>query len=192
MISSEEGKKLLQLARESIECFFESKECVAQREIRSRFSEPQGCFVTLHKGGELRGCIGFPEPVLPLHEAIVQAAQAAAFEDPRFPRLSKGEMAQIELEISVLTKPELLKGEPETHAKRITVGRDGLILRGARGSGLLLPQVAVEWKWNSQEFLEHTCHKAGLGQDAWKSRETKVYTFQAQIFSEKGKTSRKA
>lgn len=101
-------------------------------------------------------------------------------------------MAQIELEISVLTKPELLKGEPETYAKRITVGRDGLILRGARGSGLLLPQVALEWKWNSQEFLEHTCQKAGLGQDAWKSRETKVYTFQAQIFSEKSKTRRKA
>jgi len=185
MISKEEGQELLRLAKKAVNVVLDKKELEIDNKIERRFSEKQGCFVTIHKDGELRGCIGFPEPVLPLINAIVQAAQAAAFEDPRFMPLSKAELPKCRFEISVLTKPEEIKvNKPEELIAKVRIGTDGLIIRGAFGSGLLLPQVATEWGWGSLEFLENVCRKAGLDKNAWKERENKIYRFQAQIFCE--------
>lgn len=185
MISQEEGQKLLQLAKKSIISVLDKKELAVDSYLKQRFSEKQGCFVTLHKKGELRGCIGFPEPIMPLYNAIMKAAKLAAFEDPRFPSLERDELKDIKLEISVLTKPMLCEvKKPEEYIQKVKVGRDGLIIRGHYGSGLLLPQVAPEWHWDCREFLEHTCIKAGLAKDSWKDLSNKIYTFQAQIFSE--------
>jgi hypothetical protein len=185
MISSEEGKKLLNLARKAITSCFEGKKCVPEDDILKSCAAKCGCFVTLHKDGELRGCIGFPEPVLPLHQAIMDAARAAAFEDPRFPPLSRAELQGIALEISVLTPPRLLKvNKAEDYLNQIRIGTDGLIIRYIHGSGLLLPQVATEWMWDARQFLEHTCLKAGLDKNAWKDLENRLYVFQAQIFSD--------
>lgn len=180
-----EGEELIGLARDSISAQLENKEIIVSDKIKKKFSEKQGVFVTLHKHGELRGCIGFPEPVLVLYEAVVQAAKGAAFGDPRFPPLSKDEYKDISLEISVLTQPQLITAKkPDEYPKNITIGKDGLIIRSTFGSGLLLPQVAPEWDWNEEEFLSHTCQKAGLSMNFWKESNCKIYKFQAQIFKE--------
>jgi len=119
-------------------------------------------------------------------KAIFQAARAAAFEDPRFPPVQKEELSDIDIEISVLTVPELISVEdPSEYPGKIKVGEDGLIIRGRYGSGLLLPQVATEWKWDPMQFLKHTCQKAGLASDAYKDLSNKVYKFQAIVFGEK-------
>ncbi|MFH0978282.1 MAG: AmmeMemoRadiSam system protein A [Candidatus Woesearchaeota archaeon] len=188
MISSEEGIKLLQLAKDSVKSVFEHREVRIDEYCRKKFCDNQGCFVTLYMNGELRGCIGFPEPVMPLYKAIAQASQAAAFEDPRFPQLSEEEFKDCRFEVSVLTKPkQIIVKKPEEYLTKVRIGQDGLIIRGSYGSGLLLPQVAEEYKWQPKEFLEHTCIKAGLSKDAWKDMNNKLYSFQAEIFSEQKK-----
>ncbi len=182
MISKPQQKKLLSLARKSIETAFENKSPKAEGDF---LNEKRGVFVTLKINNQLRGCIGFPEPVLPLGEAIIESARQAAFNDPRFPELDKSELKHVKIEMSVLTKPEEVKAKtPLERAKKIKVGEDGLIVRRGIFSGLLLPQVASEYKWNEEEFLNQTCIKAGLPFDAWKQPDTKVYKFQAEVFGE--------
>jgi uncharacterized protein (TIGR00296 family) len=149
------------------------------------FLQKRGVFVTLTRHGNLRGCIGFPYPVLPLHEAIRDAARSAATEDPRFPPVKTGELTDIAVEITILTEPELLEAIPSEREDAIEVGRHGLIVRGYGRSGLLLPQVPVEWNWNRREFLDHTCQKAGLPLKAWMEDAVQVFTFEGQIFNEK-------
>lgn len=185
MISLEQGKRLIKLARESISCYFLGKE-VDVRDYKKEFSEVLGVFVTLNKNGELRGCIGFPEGVFPLYEGVIKAARSAAFSDPRFVPLEKDELKDITVEVSVLTKPRrIVVKKAEDYIKNIKVGRDGLIVRSSFGSGLLLPQVAIEYKWDSRTFLEQTCVKAGLDRDSWKDLENYVvFKFQSQVFSE--------
>jgi len=142
-------------------------------------------FVTLNIDGELRGCIGFPEPVLPLYEAVIESARSAAFSDPRFMPLSKEEFDKVHIELSVLTVPELIKvKKSEDYLNKIKIGSDGLIIRGEYGSGLLLPQVFTEYKCNPKKALEMTCQKAGLSSDAWKDLKNKIFKFQAHIFEE--------
>lgn len=180
-----DGKELIALARDSISCKLDNKELNIKENTKKKYSDKQGVFVTLHKHGELRGCIGFPEPVLPLYKAVIQAAKSAAFGDPRFPSLSKDEYKNIVVEISVLTKPQLITvNKPEEYPKKITIGKDGLIIRSAFGSGLLLPQVAPEWHWNEEQFLDNTCLKAGINPEFWRQGNCKIYKFQAQIFKE--------
>ena len=184
MISEQDKKRLLKLARNSIMTSFsnENPDTVGTE----KFSEKQGVFVTLHKNKQLRGCIGFPEPLYPLNKAIVDAGRAAAFDDPRFPPLSKTELDDVEIEISVLSVPELIRvNAPEEYKTKIKIGRDGLIIRNAYGSGLLLPQVPVEWEWDVEQFLKQLCHKAALPEDAWKNTDSKLYRFEAEVFSEK-------
>lgn len=182
MLSLEEGKILIKLARHSIETFFLGNNLVLG--TAEKFSEKQGVFVTIHKFGNLRGCIGYPEPVLPLNRAIVQAARAAAFQDPRFPPLQKSELDEVDIEISVLTVPKLIEViKPEDYLDRIKIGKDGLIIRGM-SSGLLLPQVFTEYDSTPKEALEMTCQKAGLHNDAWKNPSNQMFKFQAQIFAE--------
>lgn len=181
MITLPQGKKLINLARESISSAFLGKE-----PRPAGLDDTLGVFVTLNKHGELRGCIGFPEGVFPLSDGVIKAARAAAFEDPRFMPVSKDELKDISIEVSVLSKPMKMDAKKETdYLKEIRVGRDGLIVRGKYDSGLLLPQVAVEYKWDCKTFLEQTCVKAGLPCDYWKDLlNCVIYKFSGQVFSE--------
>ncbi|MBD3204681.1 TIGR00296 family protein [Candidatus Woesearchaeota archaeon] len=185
MLSLAQGKTLVRLARKAIESHFDGKHIELDYEEKS-FSEKQGVFVTLNKKGRLRGCIGFPEPVFPLNEALVKAARSAAFSDPRFSSLKKHELEKITIEISVLTVPKLIKvDDPEKYLEKIEIGEDGLIVRTDIGSGLLLPQVFVEYNAKPRLALEMTCQKAGLSRKYYKQIEDcKIYKFQAQIFKE--------
>lgn len=152
---------------------------------KPELQEKRGVFVTLKKNSQLRGCIGFPEPVLPLKEAIKEASKSAAFSDPRFPPVSKDELNDITIEISILTTPQEIKvSSADELLEKIKIGRDGLILRGPYGSGLLLPQVFTEYNCTPTEALQMTCQKAGLPRDAWQKEENKFYSFQADIFCE--------
>ena len=188
MLSVEQGQKLIKLARESITISFSGENLEPDSKIVSEFSENQGVFVTLHEDGKLRGCIGFPMPSLPLYEAVISAAKSAAFQDPRFSPIKEKELGKIDLEISVLTVPEEIK---EKEFKKlndiIKIGRDGLIIKYGYASGLLLPQVATEYSWTVNEFLMHTCNKAGLDPFAWKQEDVRLFKFQAQVFHENKK-----
>ena len=137
-----------------------------------------GAFVTIRLKGHLRGCIGYPEPDLPLVEVIERCAVSAAISDPRFPPLSGAEWNDIDLELSVLGPIE-----PVDRIEDVVIGRDGLIVEFGRRRGLLLPQVAVEWKWNAAEFAAQTCVKAGLPKDAWQ-KGAKLFKFEAEVFGE--------
>ncbi|MBW2992624.1 AmmeMemoRadiSam system protein A [Candidatus Woesearchaeota archaeon] len=185
MLTEEQGKRLIELARKTISLRLEEKEIDISDLLKKEFSEKRGAFVTLTSDEELRGCIGVVEAIYPLWETIVHAAESAAFGDPRFGPLEKEEFGRVKVEISVLTEPKLIEvKEASDYLKDIKTGKDGLIIEGVYGKGLLLPQVATEWKWDAKEFLEHTCEKAGLDRDAWKDLDNKIYKFQAQIFSE--------
>jgi len=188
MLTSKQCSLLLRLARESIQNYFENKKTLLPKE--KNFQEKKGVFVTLREKGRLRGCIGLPYPRLPLGEAVVHAAKAAAFSDPRFPPLCKKELDKLEIEISILTEPREINIKKESDIKKIKPGRDGIIIYYHGYSGLLLPQVATEYKMNAKQFLEATCQKAGLSKDAWKMEGCKILTFQAQVFSEKKKNKK--
>lgn len=164
------------LAKDSVESFF-SDSIEIPEHIKQRFSEKRGVFVTLKKKGELRGCIGYTHAIYPLYQAVYEAARAAAFDDPRFPPIEEGELKDLEYEVSVLTPPKRI--EPP-FPEQIRVGTDGLLVRMQGQSGLLLPQVATEWGWDSEKFLSQTCLKAGLAMDAWKDSECEVYIFQGE------------
>ena len=184
MLTLDEGKIAVRLARRALANYMETKEALALDGLPPVFSQKRGVFVTLHEDGDLRGCIGYPQPVLALGQAIVDSAINAGFRDPRFPGLRPGELERIELEVTVLTRPEAYTGPKKNLPERILVGRDGLIVSKGPFTGLLLPQVAVEWGFDSLEFLGQTCVKAGLPVDAWLDEDTLVEHFEAQIFAE--------
>lgn len=176
----EQGKKLIKLARESVLSYFQKKEIKTEE-----FKEKLGVFVTLKIEDELRGCIGYIESVFPLGEAVIRAAKAAAFSDPRFTLLTKEEFNGTKFEVSVLTKPELIKvKKPEEYPKHIEIGKDGLIVELKTFKGLLLPQVFSENKLTQEQALDITCQKAGLLPETWKEGFCKIYKFQAEIFKE--------
>jgi len=187
-----EGEKLVRFARTSIEDHLDGKNRtsiieMAQRDL-AEFQEERGVFVTISTfpEKELRGCIGYPEPVYPLNEALTLSAIAAATEDPRFPPMSAGELKEVVFEVTVLTRPEKIDYKaPEELPSLIKVGRDGLIAEKGYYRGLLLPQVPVEWGWDAKEFLSQTCWKAGLPKDEWKKGKISFYRFEGEIFSEK-------
>lgn len=137
-----------------------------------------GAFVTLRIAGDLRGCIGYPEAELPLLDVVERCAVSAALSDPRFPPVTPAEWISVDLEISVLGPIEAVDDISE-----VEVGRHGLIVELGRRRGLLLPQVATEWKWNAAEFASHTCVKAGLPKDAWQNGAT-LYRFEAEVFGD--------
>jgi len=138
-----------------------------------------GAFVTLHKSGELRGCIGHIEANEPLGEVVIRCAVAACSTDPRFSAVVFSELPDLQLELSLLGPLEPIAGPDE-----IEIGRHGLVVESGRRRGLLLPQVAIEWNWDREAFLTHTCHKAGLPPDAWK-RGAKIWRFEAEVFGER-------
>ncbi|MEM2873012.1 MAG: TIGR00296 family protein [Nitrososphaerales archaeon] len=189
-ISDEEGKLLVKIARDAIENYVKyQKRIKPSRDLPEKFYEKCGVFVTINKQehGEkyLRGCIGYPYPDKPLIEAVIDSGIAAAVEDPRFEPLSVDELDEVRIEVSVLTPPELIVVKsPREYPSKVKIGEDGLIFRWAWSSGLLLPQVPVEYKWDAEEFLSNTCMKAGAPPDAWLSPNVKIYKFQAIIFEE--------
>jgi uncharacterized protein (TIGR00296 family) len=183
-LTNEDGKSLIKLARDSISSDFKDKDLDVDKEIKDKYSEKRGAFVTLTIEGELRGCIGYTEALFPLWETITKAAKSAAFQDPRFSPLSEDELKNIKIEISVLTKPELIEGDRKDYPKKIEIGKHGLVVETGYTAGLLLPQVFTEYKVDAEKALQMTCQKAGLPPDSWKKEDCKVYSFSAQIFTE--------
>ena len=181
LISEETRRALLILARRSISAFLEEGKRLRKGvDYQAIAPEPRGAFVTLKAPGDrLRGCIGTILPIGPLDETVVRMAVAAAVEDPRFPAVSLSEISSLKLEISALTVPEEV---PDVEL--IETGRHGLIVTLGSRKGLLLPQVAPEWGWDREQFLAHTCEKAGLVPDAWKKPETKIEWFEAEVWNE--------
>lgn len=189
--SLDEGTFLIKLARKAILNYLTFGENLSQpTDSPPSLLEESGVFVTLQKitpdgGRNLRGCIGFPMPNYPLVQATILAAKSAAVGDPRFPPVTVQEMNDIAIEVSILTQPiELEVNDPKEYLQKIKIGRDGLIARKGGRSGLLLPQVPVDWKWETEEFLEHTCNKAGLPADCWKDKNTIILRFSGIIYEE--------
>ena len=143
------------------------------------YNEKCGSFVTLHSKGNLRGCIGYIEGVKTIPETVKEMAISSAFRDPRFSSLKREEYKDIDIEISILSPIEKVNDIND-----IVVGRDGIIITKGYNRGLLLPQVAVEQKWDRDTFLTHTCFKAGLSGDSWKKKDVLIEKFSAQVFSE--------
>lgn len=180
MLADQERKTLLRVARDSIAARFEQRPLDWDAYALSEaVRKDGGAFVTLDKRGDLRGCIGTIVGVEPLYRSVAANALNAAFRDPRFNPLSKEELADIAIELSVMS---LIV--PVANIDEIVVGRDGLILRMGMRSGLLLPQVATEYGWDRETFLNHTAMKAGLPADAWRAGKATIEKFSAEIFSE--------
>ncbi|MFO7650949.1 MAG: AmmeMemoRadiSam system protein B [bacterium] len=175
-----EQGELLVLARSTIEAQVRGRKAEARRPASPRLQEMRGVFVTLHRAGELRGCIGYPEAVKPLAEAVAEMAVAAATEDPRFVPVAPEELAQVDIEITVLS-PLRPVSDPES----VVVGRHGLVIRMGRHSGLLLPQVPVEQGWNREQYLEGICRKAGLPAGGWRDKDARLFVFTGQVFGER-------
>ncbi|EHP87578.1 TIGR00296 family protein [Methanotorris formicicus] len=185
-LTFEEGIFAVKFARSIIESHLSGYELVVN-DYPSKFNEKRGAFVTLHTypDHDLRGCIGIPEPIMPLIEALREAAISSALSDPRFPPVTLEEMGNIVVEVSILTPPQLIKvSHPREYLEKIKIGRDGLIIEYGVYRGLLLPQVPVEWGWDVEEYLANLCLKAGLPPDVWLDERVKIYKFEAQIFEE--------
>lgn len=185
MLTANEGKIAVQLARNTIETYFLTGKMMngSEKELPPIFNEKRGVFVTLTENGMLRGCIGHPYPESTLMYAITDSAISAGFRDPRFPPLHIDEFDKVEVEVTVLTPPERITAAPKDIPYRIEIGRHGLIVKKGYRQGLLLPQVAPENDMDEIDFLSHTCLKAGLEPDAWLTG-AEVYSFEGQIFSE--------
>lgn len=176
-LSAEDKERLHRLARQTIEAKCRGEKAAAIETSSPLLQEHRGAFVTLKKHGELRGCIGHVSGDRPLAQTVAAMAAAAAFEDPRFLPVTQDELADLEIEISVLTPPRQINNVDE-----IQVGVHGIILQQGGRSGLLLPQVASEYGWDRETFLQQTCRKAGLPSDAWKDQQTRIYIFSAEVF----------
>ena len=177
MTSEHDRRLLLQIARDAIEAHVRGGAAPAQPAtgVGARVG---GAFVTLHSRGDLRGCIGHVEATEPLVSVIVRCAVAACSADPRFPPVTAAELPNIDIELSLLGPLD-----PVTDVGDIEVGRHGLVVERRGQRGLLLPQVATEWRWDREAFLSHTCRKAGLPNDAWQ-RGAKLWKFEAEVFGE--------
>jgi AmmeMemoRadiSam system protein A len=178
-LNSNEKKFLLALARNVIDLETQGKNYQREEYFSPTLKEQRGVFVTLTKSQKLRGCIGYVEGHKPLQIAVEEMSQAAAFDDPRFPTLEEEEIKDIEIEISVLSPLETIIDH-----NQIEIGKHGVVIEKGLSLGLLLPQVATEYEWDVETFLEQTCQKAGLPKDAWQDDSTKIQIFSAEIFSE--------
>jgi len=205
MMLDQDGEKAVRLARRVVESHLRESSSsgsayVADFKNNNNTSDDsynlngntEGCgvFVTLNyldsnKQEHLRGCIGFPMAEKSLYYSIIDASIAAATQDPRFPPVNKNELAEIIFEVSILTPPVEIKVQnPKDYLNVIKVGRDGLILKWKDGSGLLLPQVPVELNWDTEEYLANLCYKAGAPPDIWLMSDSKLFSFQANIYKE--------
>ena len=178
MLTDIEKKQCLQIARESIAFKLNLVDEILCPTSQI-FNESYGMFVSLHIKERLRGCIGYIKPYKPLYQSLVDLAQMAAFQDDRFSPVSSAEFAQLSIEISILSPLYEVVDKSE-----IVVGRDGLYIQNPKTAGLLLPQVATQYAWDTDTFLKQTCRKAGLHESCLKDEQTKVFRFEAVIFSE--------
>jgi AmmeMemoRadiSam system protein A len=179
-LSETDRKSILELARQAVVeavCRNRPLEEIPKTEL---FEPRCGVFVTLHVRGRLRGCIGVIEGRERLGESIARCAASAALEDPRFSPMQPEELPEMEIEVSLLSQLQRIRPE------EIEIGKHGLLVEQGIRRGLLLPQVAVEYKLGSEQFLKETCHKAGLALDAWKEPDTRIYGFSCEIV-EQGK-----
>jgi AmmeMemoRadiSam system protein A len=179
MLTSNASKKLLIIAREAIKSAVSGQTYNPTEQEEKTLNENAGCFVTLKKQGQLRGCIGNFAAQTPLYQQVAAMAAAAATEDPRFDQVDADEVKKLELEITVLSPLQKIE-----ETEQIEIGCHGLyIIKGTR-RGVLLPQVATENSWDRQTFLEQTCRKAGLPANAWYDSDTEIYIFSGQIITE--------
>lgn len=180
MLNSEQKKELLNIARKTIESYVKDKKVPEFKETDPDLLRQEGAFVTLHKKGELRGCIGNIIGTQPLWLTVRDMAVESSTRDPRFAPVTPGELKDIKIEISVLSQPKRVQDVNE-----IKMGTHGVIVKRGFNSGVFLPQVATETGWSRDEFLSNLCsHKAGLPADAWKDKKTELYSFTAQVFGE--------
>ena len=188
-MSLDEGRAAVRLARETLESHIGGTPRVPGLRPSGVLVEKRGVFVTLNtlEGGtkQLRGCIGYPQPIKPLWEAVQDVTTYAA-EDPRFPSpVTREELDRIVVEVSILTLPQEIRAtRRQDLPSKIRLGVDGLIVSNSFASGLFLPQVATEQGWDQETFLSEACGKAGLPYDSWLKEDTKVQTFQAEVFAE--------
>ena len=178
---------LLKVARAAItsELMKDRSALVKPKEISPSLKQKRGCFVTLHKSGSLRGCIGTIEPTTALFDSVVENALNAAFRDPRFSSISKGEIDEVDIEISVLTVPQELRfKDGKDLKKQLIAGRHGVILSQGYRRSTFLPQVWEQLP-QKEDFLEHLCLKGGMARSAWKEPHTRVEVYEAEYFSEK-------
>ncbi len=178
-LTPDEKRELLQAARKTLEVYLTSQKAPNIETSRPALLQKRGTFVTLHKGTQLRGCIGTFEASDPLIDNVKRMAIAAATTDPRFPRVTADELPDIHLEISALTP--LKPAAPD----EIQVGVHGIYITSGFHRGVLLPQVATENNWDSETFLNHTCLKAGLPSSAWRDPGTVIEVFSAEVFGDK-------
>ena len=178
-MTAEDRRFLLELARTAITAGLGDRPLPSPMPDSAFLLETRGAFVTLKINDVLRGCIGHVIDVAPLWRAVRDIAVAAAFDDPRFPPLTSDELQQVGIEISVLTPLR------RSSAEEVVVGRHGVLIENGAARGLLLPQVATEYGWDRETFLDHTCRKAGLEPGCWRRPETTISTFSAEVFAEK-------
>ena len=187
IITDNEGKGLVKFARQTVDKYFSKKEFTDYVNLTNIKA---GAFVSLFRYNdlghlELRGCIGFPYPTGYLSQNIMEASVAAATRDPRFNPLTVNELSEVIFEVSILTNPsEIIVNKPDDYLGSIKIGIDGLILHSEYGSGLLLPQVPLEYNWDVEDYLVHLCGKTGGPSDLWRSPNSKLYKFQALVFKE--------
>jgi AmmeMemoRadiSam system protein A len=175
--SAQEREELLRIARRALSTYVGEGRMPVEDPAHASLSVPGAAFVTLRGGERLRGCIGYTEPHAPLYRTVQECTVAAATEDPRFPRVTAGEVGDLRIEISVLTPLSPVRPED------VKAGVHGLMIRKGERRGLLLPQVALEHGWDREAFLAQVCAKAGLPSDAWKEG-AELYSFTAEVFAE--------
>lgn len=181
-LSGEEKRTLLEISRDTLKMYLSQERYPTKEKykITPNLEAKRGVFVTLTENGDLRGCIGYIEGIKPVYQAVMENTVNAALEDPRFPSVTKDEVGKIDIEISVMTP--LAKVEK---IEEIEVGKHGLVISRGWNRGLLLPQVATEWHWDRNQFLEAVSNKAGLDKSAWKDKASQIYKFSAIVFNEK-------
>ena len=186
-ISERDGQILVKTARVIVTDYLKNgSKTELGKKFQEDFSFHSGVFVTLNNPLGLRGCIGYPLPDKKLFNALEEAAISAATEDPRFPPVKFEELDSITFEVTVLTPPTKIEvNDSQDYLSKIKIGQDGLIVKYGYSSGLLLPQVPVEYGWNEKEFLEYTCEKAGLPKEYWQKEDVEILKFKGIVFKEK-------
>ena len=177
MFDADDCRRLLAIARAALEARVR-REIDQSPEVDGALAAPRGAFVSIHRGDDLRGCLGRLEPDWAIGRVVAHLGRAVADSDPRFPPVTVAELPALTIEVSILSPEWQMRSTDD-----IEIGRHGLIVESGRRRGLLLPQVAAERQWDVATFLEHTCLKAGLSSEAW-NRGASVLLFEAQVFSD--------
>ena len=184
-ISFGDGVILVKTARKSVTEYLTNNKKISNAIFNEKFNFNAGVFVTINDKSGLRGCIGYPLAIKKLSYALIDAAISASTNDPRFSPVKMNDLDDLVFEVTVLSDTEEISTDsPYEILDSIKIGRDGLIIENGVKSGLLLPQVPIEYNWSKEQFLNHTCHKAGLTNDSWKDIATKISKFQGMIFKE--------